>query len=197
MDNNEIRKDMQDMLAEDQIEDLEAELEAELEDDDEAQVEQVEDAESAEAEVEEPQEIVNEFEDELGIISEDTRIEGDVESKGHLAIAGTVDGKVSTKGNVIVTGIVRGKIRCRDLVLDRCNLNAEIQATGNVTIKSGNVNGDITCNDLNIKGTVTGSINASGTIALANDAVVKGDIRAARMGMEIGAIVDGRITITR
>ncbi len=196
MDNNEIRRDMQDTLAENQTEDMNAETEAEAEVQD-SQVEDAEMAEEVETEAEEPQEIVKEFEDELGIISEETRIEGDVESKGHLAIAGTVDGKVSTKGNVIVTGIVRGKIRCRDLILDRCNLNAEIQATGNVTIKSGNVNGDITCNDLNVKGTVAGSINASGTVALANDAVVKGDIRAARMGMEIGAIVDGRVTITR
>lgn len=174
MENNKIKKDMQDAPAENQTEETKA----------------------PEAEVQETG-LVNELVDELGVISEATRVEGDVETKGHLAIAGTVDGKVSAEGNVIITGVVRGGIKCRDLVLDKCNLNAEIQASGNVTIKSGTVNGDITCKDLNVKGTVNGNINATGTVALANDAKVKGDIKAARMGMEIGAIVDGRISINR
>ena len=189
MDNNEIRTNMQDTLAENQTEDMNV-----------SESEVLEGAEAVETETveseEQKTEIVNEVVDELGIISEGTRVEGDIESKGHLAIAGTVDGKVSAKGNVIVTGIVRGRIKCRDLVLDECNLNAEVQATGNVTIKSGTVNGDITCNDLNIKGKVNGNINATGTVALASDATVVGDIKAARMGMEIGAVLDGRISIT-
>ena len=192
MDNNEIRTNMQDTLAENQTEDMNVSESEVLEG-----AEAVEAAETETVEAEEQKtEIVNEVVDELGIISEGTRVEGDIESKGHLAIAGTVDGKVSAKGNVIVTGIVRGRIKCRDLVLDECNLNAEVQATGNVTIKSGTVNGDITCNDLNIKGKVNGNINATGTVALASDATVVGDIKAARMGMEIGAVLDGRISIT-
>ncbi len=192
MDNNEIRTNMQDTIAENQTEDMNVSESEVLEG-----AEAVEAAETEAADADEQKaEIVNEVVDELGIISEGTRVEGDIESKGHLAIAGTVDGKVSAKGNVIVTGIVRGRIKCRDLVLDECNLNAEVQATGNVTIKSGTVNGDIACNDLNIKGRVNGNITATGTVALASDATVVGDIKAARMGMEIGAVLDGRISIT-
>ena len=173
MENSKNKKDMQDTLAENQTEETKA----------------------PEAEVQETG-LVNELVDELGVISEATRVEGDVETKGHLAIAGTVDGKVSAEGNVVITGVVRGGIKCKDLILDKCSLNAEIQASGNVTIKSGTVNGNITCKDLNIKGTVNGNINATGTVALSNDAKVKGDIKAARMGMQVGAVLDGKISIT-
>ena len=185
MENSKNKKDMQDTLAENQTEETKA-----------PEAPKTQKAPKAPKTEEQETSIVNELVDELGVISEATRVEGDVETKGHLAIAGTVDGKVSAKGNVIITGVVRGRIKCRDLVLDKCNLNAEIQATGNVTIKSGTVSGDITCNDLNIKGTVNGNINAAGTVALASDAKVKGDIKAARMGMEIGAVIDGKISIT-
>ncbi len=131
--------------------------------------------------------------DELGIISAGTRVEGNIEAKGNLQIAGTVEGNVTATGNVTITGNVKGLIKCKDLVLENCNLTAEIQAAGDVFIKRGSVNGGILCKNINVAGTVNGNINAGGTIALLDGAVVRGDIKATRMGMEFGAFVDGKI----
>lgn len=131
--------------------------------------------------------------DELGIISAGTRVEGNIEAKGNLQIAGTVEGNVTATGNVTITGNVKGLIKCKDLMLKNCNLTAEIQAAGDVSIKHGTVNGNVLCKNINVAGTVNGNINASGTVALLDGAAVRGDIEAKRMGMEFGAFVDGKI----
>lgn len=131
--------------------------------------------------------------DELGIISAGTRVEGNIDARGSLQIAGTVEGNVTALGNVTITGNVKGLIKCRDLILENCNLTAEIQAEGDVSIKHGAVNGSVLCKNINVAGKVNGNINAGGTVALLDGAAVRGDIKAARMGMEFGAFVDGRI----
>lgn len=148
-------------------------------------------------ETSEKTEIMREVVDELGVISEDTRIEGDIETKGHLVIDGNVEGNVSAKGNIIVRGNVRGKIVCDNLVLEQCTLVTEIEASGQVSIKEGNITGRITCRDLSVNGTVNGDITARDTLALSGIAVVNGDIRAARIGMEFGAVVNGQVSMSR
>lgn len=140
-------------------------------------------------------EIVQGVIDELGVISEDTRVEGDITTKGHLVIDGNVEGNVSAKGNIIVRGNVRGKIVCDNLVLDKCTLVTEIEASGRVSIKEGNVTGRITCRDISINGTVNGDISAHQTMALSCNAVVNGDIKAAQIGMDFGAVINGNVSM--
>ena len=166
-----------------------------------AQNEDTQEAEAEETEhVEvkvEPKEIVQEVVDELGIISEDTRIEGDVTTKGHLAIDGYVEGNVKAKGNIIVRGMIKGTIACDNLILENCNLVTEINATGQVSVKGGTISGKIKCKDISVNGTVNADIDASQSIALSSVAVVNGNIRAGRIGMEFGAILNGNISMTR
>lgn len=156
-----------------------------------------EEVQTSEESVSEHTEIMRDIADELGVISEDTRVDGDITTKGHLVIDGNVEGNVSAKGNIIVRGNVRGKIVCDNLILDKCTLLTEIEATGQVSIKEGNVTGKITCRDISINGTVTGDINASETLALSSIAVVNGDIKAAKIGMDFGAIINGNVSMGR
>ena len=130
---------------------------------------------------------------ELGIISAGTRVEGNIEAKGNLAIGGIVDGNVTAAGNVTITGNVKGTIKCKNLVLENCELTAEIKASGDVSIEHGTVNGSISCKNIKVAGKLNGNIEASGTVALLDGAAVRGDIKAARMGMDFGAFVDGKI----
>lgn len=140
-------------------------------------------------------ELVRDIVDELGVISGDTRVEGDITTKGHLVIDGNVEGNVSAKGNIVVRGNVRGKIICDNLVLDKCTLVTEIEASGQVSVKEGNVTGKITCRDISINGTVNGDITARQTMALSGNAVVNGDIKAAQIGMDFGAIINGNVSM--
>lgn len=140
-------------------------------------------------------EIMRDVVDELGVISGDTRIDGDITTKGHLVIDGNVEGNVSAKGNIIVRGNVRGKIVCDNLVLEQCTLVTEIEATGRVSIQEGNITGTISCRDLSVNGTVNGNIDVRDSLALSGIAVVNGDIRAARIGMDFGAVLNGNVSM--
>ena len=72
-------------------------------------------------------EIVNGVIDEMGVIAENTRVVGDITTKGHLAVAGTVEGNISAKGNVVITGVVKGNITCDNLMMEHSMLTTEIR----------------------------------------------------------------------
>ena len=141
-------------------------------------------------------EIVNSVVDEMGVIAENTRVVGDISTRGHLAVAGTVEGNISAKGNVIITGVVKGNISCDNLMMEHSMLTTEIRATGHVAVKEGvTINGKIYCNDISVMGTVNGDIEAAGKLALSGMAVVNGNIKAASLGVEFGAKLNGSIAI--
>lgn len=141
-------------------------------------------------------EIVNSVVDEMGIIAENTRIVGDITTRGHLAVAGTVEGNISAKGNVIITGVVKGNIACDNLMMEHSMLTTEIHATGHVAVKEGvTINGKIFCNDISVMGTVNGDIEAKGKLALSSMSVVNGNIKAASLGVDFGAKLNGSISI--
>lgn len=141
-------------------------------------------------------EIVSEIIDEMGTIAPNTKITGNISTKGHLAVAGAVVGDISAKGNVIVTGNVKGKITCSNLMLESCNVHSEINTSECVVIKEKvNVIGKIQCKDITIMSNVSGDIIASGKVGLSKDAVVKGNIIAAAIGVEVGAKIEGTLSI--
>lgn len=141
-------------------------------------------------------EIVSDIIDEMGTVAEGTRIHGDITTRGHLAVAGTVIGDIDAKGNVIVTGNVKGKITCSNLMLENCNLTTEISARECVVVKEGvKINGDIACRDIHIMGAVAGDISCTGKVGLSKDAVVRGNITAAVIGVALGAKLEGNLSI--
>lgn len=144
----------------------------------------------------EVKEIIPEVYDETGVIGPATRVIGDITTKGHLDIQGTVHGNIDAKGNILVCGNVNGKMKCGNLLIQCGNIQSEVEAGSLVSIKEGAVlTGKISCKDITIAGTVNGDIVASGKVGLASTAVVKGNITAAAMGMEIGAKMSGNMSI--
>ena len=141
-------------------------------------------------------EIVSEIINEMGTIASGTKITGNITTKGHLAVAGAVIGDINAKGNVIVTGSVKGKITCNNLMLEGCNVQSEITTTECVVIKEKvNVTGKIFCKDITIMSNMVGDIVASGKVGLSKDATVKGNITAAAIGVEVGAKIEGTLSI--
>lgn len=144
----------------------------------------------------ETNQIVSEMQNEMGIIGPKTKITGNITTNGHLTVRGSVAGDISAKGNVIVTGAVKGSIKCDNLLLEGADVTANIEAQNMISVKEGVVfNGTIQCKDITVIGTVNGDIVASGKVGLASSAVVKGNIKAAAMGMELGAKIEGSIAI--
>jgi len=141
-------------------------------------------------------EIITDIIDELGVIAEDTQIVGQVTTKGHLAVAGTIDGDITAKGNVLITGTVKGKIQCSNLSIKSGKVNSEIVSDGTVEIREKvQAIGNIQCKDIAIKGSIVGNITAAGNVVLFKTASVSGNIKAASIGMEMGAKINGNITM--
>lgn len=145
---------------------------------------------------EDVKEIIPEVYDETGIIGPTTKVVGNITTKGHLDIQGSVNGNVDAKGNVLVSGNVLGKMKCGNLLIQSGNIQSEVEAGNLVSIKEGAVlTGKISCQDITIAGTVNGDITAKGKVGLAGTAVVKGNITAGSMGMELGAKLCGSMCI--
>ncbi|MCQ2551144.1 MAG: polymer-forming cytoskeletal protein [Clostridia bacterium] len=141
-------------------------------------------------------ELVVDVIEEFAVITEDTTVEGNIKTKGHLAVAGTVKGDIVAKGNLIITGLVKGKIQCNNVVLDKCELKTDIEADGEVTVRVGSkITGSIHCKDIAVDGEVIGNIVASNTLAIATNASVRGDVKAKSIGMGFGGKLTGNISM--
>lgn len=101
-----------------------------------------------------------------------------VASELNLVAAGTVfEGKLRTPGSIRVDGKIVG----------------EITATQNIAIgNSGEVEGNVTAKNVTIGGKIKGLAVAQEKLVFETKAVVRGDIRAAKLVIEEGAVFDGK-----
>ena len=97
--------------------------------------------------------------------------------------------------NVYITGQILAK---EDLVIDG-QLEGNVEAMEHkITIgKNGKVKATIRAREVMIQGMVQGNVEASDKIDLRRDAHLVGDIRAARIAIEDGAIFKGSIDVTK
>ena len=138
--------------------------------------------------------IIPDSSEEMGVISQGTAVVGNIRTKGHLAILGEVEGDIETKGNVIVSGKVNGKIVCANLFVDGAEVTSTIRALGQVNIKPNSiVNGDVSCKDLGLFGTLTGNVKVSNQACFYSGAQMTGEIKTKDLGVEIGAKITGSI----
>lgn len=93
----------------------------------------------------------------------------------------TVEGKIRTQGSIRVDGKVIGEISASEAV-----------AVG----QSGEIEGNVAAKNLTIGGKIRGSITIVEKAVLEGKAVVKGDLRAARLIIDEGAIFDGKVSMS-
>ncbi|MBI1806876.1 MAG: polymer-forming cytoskeletal protein [Ignavibacteria bacterium] len=98
-------------------------------------------------------------------------------SELNLIAAGTVfEGKLRTPGSIRIDGKIVG----------------EVSATQNISVgNSGDVDGNVSAKNITIGGTVKGAVVAQEKLVFESKAVVRGDIRAARLVIDEGAAFDG------
>jgi cytoskeletal protein CcmA (bactofilin family) len=96
----------------------------------------------------------------------------------NLIAAGTVvEGKLRTPGSIRVDGRIVG----------------EVTATQNVSVGStGDIDGNITAKNVTIGGKIKGMVVAQEKLVFEAKAVVRGDIRAAKLVIDEGALFDGK-----
>lgn len=133
------------------------------------------------------------YKDEIAVITPTTKIEGNIQTEGHLVMSGKITGNITSKGNLILNGSANGEISCESVVLDSCNTSSNIKANMNVIVKEGTtVTGDITCKGITVMGSVIGNIKAD-TVFLKKTSTVKGDVSAKQFMMESGAKLRGKV----
>ena len=98
-----------------------------------------------------------------------------------IAAGTTVEGKIRTQGSVRVDGKVIGEISA-----------SEALAVGVM----GEIEGNVTAKNMTVGGKIRGSVNVQEKAVLESKSVLKGDLRAARLIIDEGAIFDGKITMS-
>lgn len=131
-------------------------------------------------------------------IGEETVVTGNIKTKGHIDVLGTVKGNVDAEGNVAIRSDINGNIKGNNIGLGTCVVTGNIDATKNIlTDSESEINGNIKGSEISIAGQVSGDIKASNVIVLKRDAVLEGDIETDDLVVEPGAIINGKVTISR
>lgn len=98
-----------------------------------------------------------------------------------IASGTTVEGKIRTQGSVRVDGKVIGEVTA-----------GEALAVG----QTGEIEGNVAAKNVTVSGKIRGSINVAEKAVLEGKAVIKGDLRAARLVIDEGAVFDGKVIMS-
>ncbi|MBM3298037.1 MAG: polymer-forming cytoskeletal protein [Candidatus Aminicenantes bacterium] len=94
--------------------------------------------------------------------------------RGHF-----IKGEVTGEEDLTVRGYIKGRVELKNHCL--------------TVEKGGRVDGDIVVNELNLYGSVNGNVYASSRVFVAAEALMRGDITAARISISDGAMFKGSI----
>ncbi len=109
------------------------------------------------------------------------RDRGEMDSGPVISIIGPgmrVEGDCVSEGTIRIEGAVRGMVHAGKAV---------------VVGKDGEVHGDVSTQDAVIAGRITGSVVAASRLEIQATARVEGEVRARRLQLEEGAILNGQV----
>lgn len=102
------------------------------------------------------------------------------QTNGELSLVGTktvIEGVIRTEGSIRIDGRLVGDIIAK--------ANAAVGLTGSVE-------GNVTARNISVAGKVSGTVTAAEKLVLEGKSVMRGDIRAARLVVDEGAVFDGK-----
>lgn len=136
--------------------------------------------------------------DETGVIAENTKVTGDIVTRGHLMIYGEVEGNVTAAGNVTATGRISGDIACSNLKLTGCRLKSNLTVKENILMDAeSKVEGKILCSVLSANGTIKGDIEATSEVQVHSSANITGGIRTKSISIDAGAQLLGSMQVVQ
>lgn len=133
----------------------------------------------------------------VNVFCEGLVIEGNVVAETDIRIYGTVRGNVVCRSDIELSGEVTGDIEARNVRISRGSVQGDIRAREGLSIEDSVIKGNLTAAQAQINNRIEGDIVVRGTLSLLRAADVKGDITAAGLSVEEGAVMNGRITISR
>lgn len=125
-------------------------------------------------------------------------LEGKLNSKGDVELAGNFNGEIISDGNVTLRADATANISAASLNVVGCHLSGDCTISGNVTVSDkSTITGNIIAEELVCSGCVVGDIVVKGALALESTARITGNITATTMAMARGAVIKGNLTIER
>jgi cytoskeletal protein CcmA (bactofilin family) len=93
-----------------------------------------------------------------------------------------VKGNFNSSGNIVIEGVLKGGVKTAGNIFigDRANITADLEA------KSARIGGE-----------VCGNIKIEGQLLIVASAKIFGDIECASLSVESGAIINGKVTMTK
>lgn len=106
--------------------------------------------------------------------------------------------ELSNELNLIGPGtVIEGKLRSRGNIRIDGKVVGELYASETISVGlTGEIEGLVSAKNVSVGGKVKGSINAQEKLVFENKAVVQGDIKAAKLVIDEGAIFDGKCSMT-
>jgi len=108
---------------------------------------------------------------------DETAMSGSGDLNTLIGKGSVLEGKLNVSSNLRVDGKIIGDVKTADSL---------------VIGKQGEIEGDIVVKNAVVGGRVLGKINASGKVVLEANAIFKGEMKAARLVIDDGAIFDGQ-----
>jgi len=125
-----------------------------------------------------------------------SHMEGKLQCQGDVHVAGIFKGDIDASGKVAVCANVTGNIHAENLEITDCRLVGDVVVSGTVTLDAkAYVEGKITAGELICAGHVKGDLDVKGHVSLKSNTTVEGNITTGAMDMEVGAIINGSLTM--
>lgn len=135
--------------------------------------------------------------DEVTVIAKSTILTGNITTDGSLEVIGTIKGDIDCKGKLSIIGTVNGNCSAPDVYIGAKRFEGTVTSEGNVRIGLGTVIiGDILGTAGFIAGAVKGDIDITGPIVIDSSAVIKGNIKAASIQINNGAVIEGYCSLS-
>ena len=129
---------------------------------------------------------------ELTYFAQDTVLEGTICSFGNVEIAGEFKGTVEAQGEVALSSHIKGNITSESLKLTGCELEGDVNVKGVVSVSEDSVIcGNVTADELQCGGTITGDLNIGDDTVLEETARVNGNIKTGTIAVMRGAKIRG------
>ena len=130
------------------------------------------------------------------VLTDDIVITGDIITRAPLQFNGTIKGNIKSNEQVMIHGNVEGNIEANSAKVTASNIIGSIKCDGNVVITArSEIHGDIHNSSISVDGIVNGSIYSKERVRINENAEIYGNVTAASIAIEEGAVVNGNVKI--
>lgn len=134
---------------------------------------------------------------EEAIIPSDMVITGNITTKSHMRVLGSIQGDVSCDGNLLLFGSIQGKVHAGNLTIQQGVLTGDAVVRENIIVEQDAVlKGNLSAQNVSTNAQSEGEIRADHAVELRENAYVRGNITAGTLAVHSGAKIKGMVDVS-